>query len=98
MRRRTAVTSGQVQAYLGAPLIAESGHVVGVLAVYDPLPRQWADDEAQFEALVDRALAEDGPFLIAAKIDAAKPKATTHRDPVQIRERFMHGMGVREPL
>src|SRR3954469_15153425 len=29
-----AVTSGQVQAYLGAPLIAASGHVVGVLAVY----------------------------------------------------------------
>src|SRR3954452_15573045 len=42
-----AVTSGQVQAYLGAPLVAESGHVIGVLAVYDPLPRQWADDEAQ---------------------------------------------------
>jgi PAS domain S-box-containing protein len=42
-----AVTSGQVQAYLGAPLVAESGHVIGVLAVYDPFPRQWADDEAQ---------------------------------------------------
>ena len=26
-------------AYLGAPLIAASGHVVGVLAVYDPVPR-----------------------------------------------------------
>ena len=34
-----AVTSGQVQAYLGAPLVALSGHVVGVLAVYDPEPR-----------------------------------------------------------
>ena len=42
-----AVTSGQVQAYLGAPLVADSGHVVGVLAVYDPLPREWSDDEAK---------------------------------------------------
>ena len=30
-----AVTSGQVRAYLGAPIVAASGHVVGVLAVYD---------------------------------------------------------------
>ena len=41
-----AVTSGQVQAYLGAPLVADSGHVVGVLAVYDPLPREWPPDSA----------------------------------------------------
>ena len=56
----------------------------------------WATDEADFESLVDRALAEDGPFFIAAKIDSAKPLATTHRDPVQIRERFMRGLGVRK--
>src|SRR3954468_1781598 len=42
-----AVTSGQVQAYLGAPLVAASGHVVGVLAVYDPEPRAWSDDSAR---------------------------------------------------
>ncbi|MFD2092721.1 SpoIIE family protein phosphatase [Blastococcus deserti] len=42
-----AVTSGQVQSYLGAPLVADSGHVVGVLAVYDPEPRAWSDDEAK---------------------------------------------------
>ena len=42
-----AVTSGQVQAYLGSPLVAASGHVVGVLAVYDPEPRDWTDDETQ---------------------------------------------------
>src|SRR5687767_6013257 len=41
-----AVTSGQVQAYLGVPLVAASGHVVGVLAAYDAEPRQWSDDEA----------------------------------------------------
>jgi PAS domain S-box-containing protein len=42
-----AVTSGQVQAYLGAPLVAASGHVVGVLAVYDPQPRSWSEDAAE---------------------------------------------------
>jgi PAS domain S-box-containing protein len=42
----SAVTSGQVQAYLGAPLVADSGHVVGVLAVYDPSPRKWPADSA----------------------------------------------------
>jgi PAS domain S-box-containing protein len=41
-----AVTSGQVQAYLGVPLVAASGHIVGVLAAYDAEPRPWSDDEA----------------------------------------------------
>ena len=56
----------------------------------------WADDEAHFDTLIDRALGEDGPFFIAAKIDGQRPAATTHRDPVQIRERFMRGLGVRK--
>jgi PAS domain S-box-containing protein len=42
-----AVTSGQVRAYLGAPLIDASGFVVGALAVYDPIPRAWSDDAAE---------------------------------------------------
>lgn len=59
----------------------------------------WATDEAHFEQLVERALEEPGPHFIAAKIDSARPQATTHRDPVQIRERFMRGLGVRaEPV
>jgi PAS domain S-box-containing protein len=41
-----AVTSGEVTAYLGSPLISASGRVVGVLAVYDPRPRTWRDDDA----------------------------------------------------
>jgi hypothetical protein len=35
------------------------------------------------------------PTLIAARIDAQPAVATTHRDPVQIRERFMRGLGAR---
>jgi PAS domain S-box-containing protein len=42
-----AVTSGQVQAYLGSPLVAASGHLVGALAVYDPVQRSWTDDEVE---------------------------------------------------
>ena len=30
-----------------SPLVAASGHVVGALAVYDPEPRSWTDDEAE---------------------------------------------------
>ena len=56
----------------------------------------WAADEADFERLVDRALAEGGPTLIAAHIDDRPAVATTDRDPVQIRERFMQGIGVRK--
>ena len=56
----------------------------------------WAENEEGFEHLVDRALSEDGPFFIAAKIDHQRPTATTHRDPVQIRENFMRGLGVRK--
>ena len=43
----SAVTSGQVRAYLGVPLIAASGHAVGALAVYDAVPRTWSADDAE---------------------------------------------------
>jgi PAS domain S-box-containing protein len=42
-----AVTSGQVCSYLGAPLIAASGHAVGALAVYDESAQDWTDDAAE---------------------------------------------------
>ena len=42
-----AVTSGQVRSYLGVPIYAASGHVVGVLAVYDPDPQNWSADSAE---------------------------------------------------
>jgi hypothetical protein len=32
------------------------------------------------------------------RIDGKPAEATTHRDPVQIRERFMVGLGVRQTL
>jgi thiamine pyrophosphate-dependent acetolactate synthase large subunit-like protein len=58
----------------------------------------WAADEDDFERLLDQAMATDAPSLIALRIDDKPGVGTTRRDPVQIRERFMHGLGVREPL
>jgi thiamine pyrophosphate-dependent acetolactate synthase large subunit-like protein len=54
----------------------------------------WVSDEADFEALVDRALSGDGPWFIAARVDGAGPAGTTERDPAKIRLRFMQGLGV----
>lgn len=54
----------------------------------------WAADEAEFERLVERALAEPGPWLIAAKIDNEPGVATTDRNPARIRNDFMRGLGV----
>jgi thiamine pyrophosphate-dependent acetolactate synthase large subunit-like protein len=55
----------------------------------------WAADEDEFEQLFASALKDGGPSLVAARIDDKPAVATTDRDPVQIRERFMRGLGVR---
>lgn len=52
----------------------------------------WAADEAEFDSLFDASL-KGGPSFIAARIDDKPGVATTDRDPVQIRERFMRGIG-----
>jgi thiamine pyrophosphate-dependent acetolactate synthase large subunit-like protein len=58
----------------------------------------WAGDEDDFEKLIDAALGEGGPTFIAARIDDQPGVGTTDRDPVQIRARFMLGMGVRRKV
>lgn len=55
----------------------------------------WALDEADFEALLAEALVKDGPWLIAARTDDQPPAGVTDRDPAQIRDRFMRGLGVK---
>ena len=57
-----------------------------------------AADEEDFERLVDQSLSATAPTLIAVRIDDKPGVGATRRDPVQIRERFMHGLGVRQPL
>ncbi len=58
----------------------------------------WAGDEEDFDKLIDAALADGGPTFIAARIDDKPGVGTTDRDPVQIRERLMVGLGVRRKV
>src|SRR5262245_30071599 len=53
----------------------------------------WIRDEAHFDELIDRALADGGPTLLAAKIDDQPGVTQTVRDPALIRNRFMKGLG-----
>jgi thiamine pyrophosphate-dependent acetolactate synthase large subunit-like protein len=58
----------------------------------------WAADEDDFDRLFASALKQGGPSLIAARIDDKPAAGATDRDPVQIRERFMRGLGVKRSL
>jgi thiamine pyrophosphate-dependent acetolactate synthase large subunit-like protein len=58
----------------------------------------WAADEDDFERLVEQSLSATAPTVIAARIDDKPGTGTTRRDPVQIRERFMIGLGVRQAI
>ena len=58
----------------------------------------WAADEEDFERLVDQSLTATVPTLIAVRIDEKPGTGQTRRDPVQIRERFMIGLGARQAL
>jgi len=58
----------------------------------------WAADEQDFERLVIESLSASGPTLIGVRIDDKPGVGATRRDPVQIRERFMLGLGVRQQL
>jgi len=58
----------------------------------------WAADEEDFERLVDQSLSVPGPSLIGVRIDDKPGQGATRRDPVQIRERFMMGLGVRQAI
>ena len=53
------VTSGAVGAYLGVPLLAEDGHVVGALCVFTDSPRAWQPhDVALLQRLASPVIAE----------------------------------------
>jgi thiamine pyrophosphate-dependent acetolactate synthase large subunit-like protein len=56
---------------------------------------EWAADEDMFDELFARALAEDGPSLIVARIDDKPGVSTTERDPPRITDRFMRGLGTK---
>ena len=58
----------------------------------------WAADEEDFERLIEQSMSASVPTLIGVRIDDKPGTGATRRDPVQIRERFMLGLGVRQAI
>ena len=83
------ITGGQKTASASVADLVEIARAAGIAN------SAWAADESEFERLFAAALKDGGPSLIAARIDDKPGVGTTDRDPVQIRERFMRGLGVR---
>ena len=77
---------------------ADTADLVAVALASGLAGSSWAADETDFERLIEQSLVADGPTLIGVRIDDKPGTGTPRRDPVQIRERFMHGLGVRQPL
>jgi len=80
------------------PTSARQADIVAIAAGCGIAAGHWAADEEDFERLVDVALTTAGPVLIAVRIDDKPGVGATKRDPAQIRERFMQGLGVRQPI
>ncbi len=83
------ITGGQKTASADTADLVAIARAAGIAASH------WAADEDEFDRLFASALKDGGPTLIAARIDDRPGVGTTDRDPVQIRERFMRGLGVR---
>ncbi len=89
--------NGTYQITGGQPTLTAQGADIVAIARGSGLSQSaWAADESAFEELIDLAIREDGPWLIGCRIDTAKPVDTTERDPPQIRDRFMRGLGVKK--
>ena len=54
----------------------------------------WARDPDDFTRLVGRALANDGPSFIGARVAATPGASRPPRDPVILKDRFMRAVGV----
>ncbi|MBR0800979.1 hypothetical protein JQ615_37035 [Bradyrhizobium jicamae] len=81
------------------PTPAASGTDIVAVAIASGLSNSsWAADEDDFERLIDQSMSASVPTLIGVRIDDKPGTGTTRRDPVQIRERFMEGVGVRRPF
>jgi thiamine pyrophosphate-dependent acetolactate synthase large subunit-like protein len=70
--------------------------IVGISKASGIAQSAWAADEDAFVEQIGRSLKEDGPWLIGCRIDSGKPKDTTERDPVRIRDTFERGIAVKK--
>ena len=86
--------NGAYQITGGQKTMTEQGaDIVGIARASGLEQSAWAADEDAFVELVQRALTEDGPWLIGCRIDTGKPMDTTERDPIRIKDTFMRGLG-----
>ena len=83
------ITGGQPAATSSQVDLAEVARGLGIQQAF------WAKDEQDFEGLIARTRTEPGPWFIVAHTDNEKPAVATDRDPPQIRDRFMRGLGVK---
>ncbi|OWT61889.1 thiamine pyrophosphate-dependent enzyme [Candidimonas nitroreducens] len=84
------ITGGQpTQTALGADLVAIASGC-GIEQAH------WARDEADFDRLLQASKAAEGPFVIVAKTERVAPASATERDPAQLRDRFMRGLGAKK--
>ncbi|MBR0672887.1 thiamine pyrophosphate-dependent enzyme [Neoroseomonas soli] len=81
------ITGGQ-----GTPAATARTDIVAIARASGIASAAWAADEAEFDALVAKALATDGPHVIGVKIDNEPGRSQTDRDPIRFRESFMKAM------
>jgi thiamine pyrophosphate-dependent acetolactate synthase large subunit-like protein len=85
------ITGGQ-----GTPAAQAKTDLVAIARASGIASAAWAADEAEFDALVAKALTTDGPHVIGVKIDNEPGRNQTDRDPIRFRESFMRAMA--EPV
>lgn len=83
------ITGGQPAATAGRADLVEIARGCGIQS------SNWANDETDFDRLIDAALTTDGPHFIAVRTDNAIPKIQTPREPVAIKDAFMRGIGAK---
>lgn len=81
------ITGGQ-----GTPAAGAGTDLVAIARASGIASAAWAADEAEFDALVGKALTTDGPHVIGVKIDKEPGRDQTDRDPIRFRETFMRAM------
>ena len=83
------ITGGQ-----GTPAASARTDMVAIARASGIASAAWAADEAEFDALVAKALTTDGPHLIGVKIDNEPGRNQTDRDPIRFRETFSRAMAL----
>ncbi len=85
------ITGGQQ-----TPAVQAGTDMVAIARASGIASSHWAADEAEFDALIERALTTDGPHVIGARIDNEPGRTQTDRDPVRFAQSFTRAMA--EPV